>query len=164
MPLAIVVPGNGRLRADGVYEITDGCRALVAEAGRLAREHGADVVVLTGWSPTSGPSEAEQMRDAWEGPPIELVLEPTATTTAENASRTLPLLVERGIDRAIVVVAPVHRARARFFFTKLYRPHGIATTFVTAAVATTARSLAWELAAMTVRRSQLRMARQELRG
>ena len=39
------------------------------------------------------------MRAAWQGPAVELVVEPTASITAENAARTLPLLLERG-DRA----------------------------------------------------------------
>ena len=38
------------------------------------------------------------MRAAWRGPDVELVVEPTASITAENAARTLPLLVERGVD------------------------------------------------------------------
>ena len=164
MPTAIVVPGNGRVADDGVYRITAGCRTLVAEAERLAREHGAATVVFSGWSPAAGPSEAEQMRDAWAGPAVELVVEPTATSTAENAARTVPLLAARGIDRAIVVVAPVHRARARFFFRRLYRARGIEATVVTAPVPASLRAIAWELAAFSIRRAQLRMVEQELRG
>ena len=163
MPTAIVVPGNGRADASGTYRITDACRALVAQAERLAREQHPSVVVFSCWSPTSGPTEAEQMRDAWVGPDVELVVEPTATSTAENAARTLPLLVERGIDRAFVVTTPVHRARARWFFRRLYRPRGIETILVTAPVRTTLRALVWEVAAHSIRKAQLRMAEQELR-
>src|SRR3954452_21332656 len=160
MPTAIVVLGDGRADGRRTYRSTDTCRALVAEARRLAREQHPDVVVLTGWSPTSGPTEAEQMRDAWAGPDVELLLETRATSTAENASRTLPMLLERGIDRAFVVVAPVHRLRARWFFTKLYRPRGIETLIVTARVPATFRSVAWELAAFSIRRAQLRVVEQ----
>ena len=39
------------------------------------------------------------MRDAWRGPAVELVVEPTARHTAENAARTLPLLLERDVGR-----------------------------------------------------------------
>ena len=39
------------------------------------------------------------MRDAWRGPAVELVVEPSASVTAENAARTLPLLVSRGVER-----------------------------------------------------------------
>src|SRR5215831_1075247 len=100
MSVAIVVPGHGSFRPGGRYRITDRCLRVLAAAIE------PDAVVLSGWSPVAGPSEAEQMRDAWRGPDIELVLEPTARITAENASRTLPLLLARGVDRAVVVCAP----------------------------------------------------------
>jgi uncharacterized SAM-binding protein YcdF (DUF218 family) len=163
MRTAIVVPGNGRVAEDGVYRITDGCRALVVEAERLARDHDAAAVVFSGWSPSGGPSEAEQMRDAWAGPAVELVVEPTATSTAENAARTVPLLVERGIERAFVVCAPVHRKRAHFFFRRLYGKRRIEATVVAARVPVSLRALAWEVAAFSIRRAQLRMVEQELR-
>jgi uncharacterized SAM-binding protein YcdF (DUF218 family) len=164
MRTAIVVPGNGRLADDGVYRITDSCRALVVEAERLAREHDADAVVFSGWSPSGGPTEAEQMRDAWAGPGVELVVEPTATSTAENAARTVPLLLERGIERAFVVCAPVHRKRAQFFFRRLYGRRRIETTIVAARVPVSLRALAWEVAAFSIRRAQLRIVEQELRS
>jgi uncharacterized SAM-binding protein YcdF (DUF218 family) len=163
MRTAIVVPGNGRVEADGIYRITDACRALVVEAERLAREHDVAAVVFTGWSPSGGPSEAEQMRDAWAGPEVELVVEPTATNTAENAARTVPLLAERGVERALVVCTPVHRKRARFFFRRLYGRQGIEATVVAARVPVSLRALAWEVAAFSIRRAQLRMVEQELR-
>ena len=34
------------------------------------------------------------MKAAWRGPDVELVVEPTAAVTAQNAARTLPLLLE----------------------------------------------------------------------
>src|SRR4051794_25504515 len=120
MGLAIVVPGSGSLGRDGVYRITERCRRVVGGAGRLADELEPELVVFSGWSPVGGPSEAEQMRDAWAGPPVELVAETTARTTAQNASRTLPLLLVHGVERAVVVCAPLHAARARFFFRGLY--------------------------------------------
>jgi uncharacterized SAM-binding protein YcdF (DUF218 family) len=160
--LAIVVPGSARFDVDGSYRITAGCRRVVREAERLAARRGSRLVVLSGWSPTPGPSEAEQMRDAWRGPDVELVLEQTATVTAQNASRTLPLLVERDVRRAIVVCAPVHLYRTRFFFRRLYAAHGIATEFHVAPVAPDLSALVWELSALTVRRAQLRAAQAEL--
>ena len=103
---AIVVLGNGGRRR-GSPSITRACLELVREAERLAANQAVDVVVLTGGS-RGGPSEAEQMRAAWQRPAVELVVEPTAWITAENAARTLPLLLERGIERAVVVCAPLH--------------------------------------------------------
>lgn len=158
---AIVVLGSGgnHLRR---RTISDACRGLVRAAERLV-EHGVgDVVVLTGGAREGRSTEAEQMRTAWSGPDVELVLEPTAATTAENAARTLPLLLEHGIERAVVVCAPLHYYRARFFFSRLYAPHGIEVLFETAAVAQGPRAFAWEIGAAAVCRRQLRAAQAEL--
>jgi uncharacterized SAM-binding protein YcdF (DUF218 family) len=158
MRTAIVVPGHavgGR--------ISSLCLALVREAERIAATTPVDAVVFSGWAPRGGESEAEQMRAAWCGPDVELVLERTARVTAENAARTLPLLLERGIERALVVCAPLHRHRARFFFSRLYSSHGIATEFRVVAAGRTLRALAWEVGATTALRRHLRAAREELR-
>lgn len=158
MRTAIVVPGHARRG-----RISDVCISLVREAERIAAASGVDAVVFSGGSVRGGEPEAEQMRDAWRGPGVELVVEPTASVTAENAARTLPLLLERGIDRAIVVCAPLHVYRARFFFSRLYGAAGVATEFRTVAVGRTLRALAWELGAAPGVRRQLRSARAELK-
>jgi uncharacterized SAM-binding protein YcdF (DUF218 family) len=160
MRTAIVVLGNGGRRR-GSPSITRACLELVREAGRIAASEPVDVVVFTGGS-RGGPSEAEQMRAAWQGPAVELVVEPTASITAENAARTLPLVLERGIERAVVVCAPLHVYRTRYFFSRLFEPHGIQTSFHIAPVEQGARAIAWEIAAAAVCRRQLRAARAEL--
>jgi uncharacterized SAM-binding protein YcdF (DUF218 family) len=159
---AIVVPGHGRLHRDGVYRISARCHRLVREAERLAERLPAETVVFSGWSPSGGPSEAEQMRTLWRGPEVELVIEPTARVTAENAGRTLPLLVERGIRRAVVVCAPLHLVRAHYLFSRLYADAGIETKFRMARIVPSPYALAWELGALWVRRAQLRAVRAEL--
>lgn len=159
---AIVVPGNGGFGADGAYLITARCRRLVAEAERLAERYAPRAVVFSGWAPDGSASEAEQMREAWQGREVELVVEPTATITAENAARTLPLLLERGVERALVVCTPLHLYRARYFFRRLYAAHGIETRFRAAPVAPTLHALAWELVALTARSRQLHAAEAEL--
>jgi uncharacterized SAM-binding protein YcdF (DUF218 family) len=159
---AIVVPGHGTRSRDGAYRISGTCVALVREAERIAHDVRARAVVFSGWAPSGSPSEAEQMRALWRGPDVELVLEPTARVTAQNASRTVPLLVERGIRRAIVVVAPLHLYRSRFFFTRLYHASGIDTEFRVARAPRTMRGLLWELAAAAVCRHQLKAASGEL--
>jgi uncharacterized SAM-binding protein YcdF (DUF218 family) len=159
---AIVVPGNGAFDIDGAYRITARCRRVVAEAERLAARYSPRAVVFSGWSPDGSTSEAEQMCAAWRGPDVELVVEPTATITAENAARTLPLLLERGIEQALVVTTPLHLYRARYFFRRLYTAHGIETRFRVAPVAPSLHMLGWELVAMTARDRQLRAAEAEL--
>lgn len=158
MRTAIVVPGHARRG-----RISDVCISLVREAERIAEASQIAAVVFSGGSVRGGEPEAEQMRDAWRGPDVELVVEPTAAVTAENAARTLPLLLERGIDRALVVCAPLHLYRARFFFSRLYGAAGVTTEFRTVAVGRTLRALAWELGAAPGVRRQLRSARAELK-
>jgi uncharacterized SAM-binding protein YcdF (DUF218 family) len=159
---AIVVPGHRSLGSDGVHRISRRCERLVREAEALASTGGAEVVVFSGWSSTGGPSEAEQMRDAWRGPPVELVVEPTARNTAENAARTLPLLRERGVGRAVVVCAPSHLPRTRLLFGRLYRSSGIDVAFRAAPLAPSLRSIAWEIAAFPFLPVQLRHAKSDL--
>ncbi|MGZ8694598.1 MAG: YdcF family protein [Gaiellaceae bacterium] len=162
---AVVVLGNESRGPGGVYRISTACVRLVRETERLAALEGVRAVVFTGRTRGTGPSEAEQMRDEWRGPAdVEVVVEPTAARTAENASRTLPLLAERGIKRALVVCTAFHRHRTRYFFSRLYAAAGIETQLHAVPVARTARALAWELGALPACRRQLRAARTELAG
>jgi uncharacterized SAM-binding protein YcdF (DUF218 family) len=156
-PLALVVPGHSHGRS-----ISGTCRQLVAEAERLAEQLRPELVVFSGWSPAGGVPEAEQMRLLWRGPDLDLLVEPTAATTAQNAARTLPLLLERGIGQALVVCAPLHRHRVRWFFGRLYEARGIETSIHAPRIRPTPFALAWELAALTVRSRQLRAAEAEL--
>jgi uncharacterized SAM-binding protein YcdF (DUF218 family) len=159
---AIVVPGHGWPDLAGVHRISGRCLRLVGEAEQLVSSMDADLVVFSGWSPTGGPSEAEQMRDAWRGPAVELVVEPTAASTAQNAARTLPLLLERGVSRAVVVCAPPHLPRTRLVFRRLYRGSGVEVGFRAASLVPTIRAVAWELLALPFLPLQLHAARSEL--
>jgi uncharacterized SAM-binding protein YcdF (DUF218 family) len=150
---AIVVPGH-----HGPERLAD----LVREAEQIAQSSDVDVVVFTGWARRGGMTEAEQMHAAWRGPEAELVLEPTASVTAENATRTVPLLLERDVGRAVVVCAPLHLYRTRYFFTRLYGAYGIATEFRVARTRRSVGALLWEVAAATACRRQLRAAKAEL--
>jgi uncharacterized SAM-binding protein YcdF (DUF218 family) len=150
---AVVVPGHHE---------GERCVLLVRAAERVAQSEPVDVVVFTGYARRGGVSEAEQMRAAWRGQDVELLVEPTASSTVENASRTLPVLLGRGIRRAIVVCAPLHLYRTRFFFTRLYGAYGIETDFRVASTRRTLGALLWEVGAATAARRQLRAARAEL--
>ncbi|TML97308.1 MAG: YdcF family protein [Actinobacteria bacterium] len=161
---ALVVLGSSRRHRSGAYRISAACRRVVAHAARLAERLEPQLVVFSGWAPDGGSSEAEQMRALWRHPDGELILEETASTTAENAARTLPLVRDRDIERVVVVCTPLHRYRARWFFRHLYGAHGIDTTFEAPRVLPTPSSFMWELGAMTVRSRQLRAAEEELKG
>jgi len=161
-PVALVVLGSSRRDRAGAYHISRACRRVVAQAAQLAERLEPRVVVFSGWAPNGGASEAEQMQKLWRGPEVDLVLEPTASTTAENAARTLPLLPEHEIEHAVVICTPPHVYRARWFFRRLYAAHGIQTTFAAPRVVPTPSAVIWELGALTVRSRQLRAAEEEL--
>ena len=161
-PIALVVLGSSRRDRTGAYKISRGCRQVVAHAAQLADRLNPAVVIFSGWAPNGGLSEAEQMVALWRGSETELVLEPTASTTAENAARTLPPLLERGIEHATVVCTPLHVYRARWFFRRLYTSHGIRTSFESPRIVPTPSAFIWELGALTVRSRQLREAEEEL--
>ena len=137
---------------------------MVAHAAQLAERHEPQLVVFSGWAPDGGVSEAEQMRALWRDSRGELLLEETASTTAENAARTLPLLRERGLDEVIVVCTPLHLYRTRWFFRRLYGAEGVRTSFESPRILPTPSSFMWELGALTVRARQLRAAEEELKG
>ena len=155
--VGLVVLGHSRGE-----RISSTCRRLVGKAERLAQQLRPDAVIFSGWSRVGAVSEAEQMRELWRGPAAELVVEPTAATTAQNAARTLPLVLERRLEHVVVVSAPLHRYRVQWFFRRLYDAHGIATSFHVARIPPTPFALAWELGALSVRSRQLRAARAEL--
>ena len=103
------------------------------------------------------------MLAAWPGRrDVDLLAEPTARITAQNASRSLPLLLERGVREATVVCSTLHAPRVRYFFCELYGRFGIECAVRTAWTLPTPRALAWELGAMAVLRRQRRAAVAEL--
>jgi hypothetical protein len=105
------------------------------------------------------------MLAAWPGRrDVELVAESTARSTAANASRSLPMLVERGIGRATVICAPAHARRARYLFRRVYAAFGVECDVIAAWRVATPAALAWELAALTVAPRQRLAALAELHG
>ena len=154
--MAIVVPGHGR-SSDGEHRISARCLRLVAAAEQLAEQLDPATVVFTGWS------EAEQMRDAWRGPDVELVVEPTAKHTGENASRTVQLLRERGVDQAVVVCTATHSLRVRLLFGRIYGERGIAVRYRVVRGRRIVRAIVWEALALPFVPLQLVAAELELR-
>jgi len=159
--LAIVVPGASVRGRDGSWRLSPSCLACIAAAERLAGELAPAAVVFTGYAPPGGrETEAAQMLAAWNGSAgPELVVEPWARNTAENAGRTLPLLREREIAAAVVVCSWIHQGRVRFFFRRLYRDAGIPATIIPVRGGLSARAVLWELVAVTVAWSQRRRVR-----
>jgi hypothetical protein len=160
---AIVVPGSGRIDAEGSYRIGPRARACVRTAARLARRRRPEVVVLSGWSPVGGATEAQQMLEVWDGPDdVEVVLEPSATITAENMSRSLPHLLARNVRETTIVCGVLHLPRVRYHFGGVYPRHGIRCSYSLTAQLPTPPALAWEAAAVLVMRRQRQAALAEL--
>ena len=104
------------------------------------------------------------MRGAWPGRlDVELLVEPTARTTAQNAARSLRLLLEREIGRATVVCAAHHALRVRYFFGALYERYGVACEVQPGRWSFSPGPLVHELGALTVMRRQRAAALSELR-
>jgi DUF218 domain len=160
---ALVLPGQGDLLEDGAYRLTTRCVRLLEQAAELAERRRPRVVVFTGWSPYGGESEAAQMLAAWPGRrDVALVAEETAATTAQNAARTLPLLLERGVRSATVLCTPLHRLRVAYFFRGIYGRFGVECRFSSPACGFSAEALAWEVLALSVARRQRRAVLAEL--
>jgi uncharacterized SAM-binding protein YcdF (DUF218 family) len=160
---ALLIPGSGTVDSDGRYLIGPRALRCLAAGARLAERRAPQLIILSGWSPVGGPSEAHQMHDAWPGRrDVELVVEPTARITAENMSRSLPLLLERGIEEVTVVCGALHLPRVRYFFGSVYPRHGIRCRYAITRQLPTPATLAWEAAAYMVARGQRRAALAEL--
>jgi hypothetical protein len=160
---AIVVPGQGSFDPEGTYTLSRGCNRVLALAAELAERRRPSVVVLSGWAPYGGESEAAQMLAAWEGRrDVELLAEETAVNTSQNMARVLPLLLARGVEEATIVCAPAHRLRCHYFFGAVYPRFGVRCTYHSPRLRTSAGALAWEAAALTLIRRQRRNAVAEL--
>jgi uncharacterized SAM-binding protein YcdF (DUF218 family) len=160
---AILVPGSGRRDSEGAYRIGGRAQACVAAAARLAERHPPRLVLFTGYSPVGGPSEAEQMLDAWPGSrEIELLTETTARITAENMSRSLPLLLERRITDVTLVCGALHLPRVRYFFGGVYPRYGVRCHYAVTRQLPTPRAVAWEAGAIPLARRQRAVALTEL--
>jgi uncharacterized SAM-binding protein YcdF (DUF218 family) len=124
--VAIVVLGYHDLGSGTEHAISAICRAGVRRAEQLAADPRARAVIFTGWSFDGGPSEADQMLAIWNGRrDIELIREPKAENTAENAVRSLEIIRDLGeVDEVLVVCSIPHLPRVLFFFDRLYRQFG----------------------------------------
>jgi len=130
------------------------CAARLARAAELTTEH--DIVVLSGWSRVSGRrSEAELMAEAWSGAAGELVLDPDASTTAENAANAVGDILRASADQVVVVTSRWHAARARAAFRWLLRGRGVRVLVATPDEAGSARERLRELALWPLLPAQL---------
>lgn len=104
----IVVPGAGRLDCRGRYVLSASADGRLAVAEALAWSNRRAVVILSGWSGGhAAPTEAEQLRDAWNGPlDTLLLLDTAARTTAENAVNAVLLASSLSGCHELIFIAP----------------------------------------------------------
>ena len=119
-----VVLGHREPGVSPEHRISSESRARLRHAARLAQETPIRAVILTGYTSTGGLSEAEQMKSAWDEHEAPALLEEAGRDTAENASRSLPILLALGEARNILVISSGWHIRVPWFFAP-YRDFGL---------------------------------------
>jgi glucosamine-6-phosphate deaminase len=124
----IVVLGHRDAGVSAEHQISAESRARLRHGLRLARRRPVRAVVLTGYTSTGGLSEAEQMKTAWDEHVAPALLEVAGRDTAENASRTLPILLALGEAARVTVVSSPWHLRVPWFFAP-YRDFGLDVSY-----------------------------------
>lgn len=123
-----VVLGHREPGISAEHRISAESRARLRHAVALARRAPPRAVVLTGYTSTGGLSEAEQMKATWPEDAAPALLEVAGRDTAENASRSLPIVLALGEARHVVVVSSAWHVRVPFFFAP-YRRFGLRVSY-----------------------------------
>jgi glucosamine-6-phosphate deaminase len=123
-----IVLGHREPGISAEHRISAHSRARLRRAARLCKQGAVRAVVLTGFTHTGGLSEAEQMALEWPVGDVPVLLEVAGRNTAENASRSLPLVLAEGGVRRVSVVTSVWHLRTPYFFAP-YRSYGLALRF-----------------------------------
>jgi len=124
-----IVLGHRRPGMSAEHRISHESLERLQRAERLVHGHPTRAVVLTGYTATGGLSEAEQMALSWRDPAVPFLLEVAGRDTAENATRSLPLVLALGGVRRVSVVTSAWHVRTPFFFAP-YRRHGLSVDWV----------------------------------
>jgi hypothetical protein len=124
----LVVLGHREPGISAEHRISDESRARLRNAARLARRRPFRAAVLSGYTSAGGLSEAEQLKQSWPEHLAPALLEVAGRTTAENASRSLPLILALGGVRHVVVVSSTWHLRVPYFFAP-YRRFGLRVAY-----------------------------------
>jgi uncharacterized SAM-binding protein YcdF (DUF218 family) len=109
---------------ESAHELHPVCLARLGRAAELSTSE--DVVVLSGWARDDvHRSEAELMAAAWSGTAAEVVVDPVARTTVENAHNALNDVFRVGASEIVVVTSSWHAPRAWTAFRWFVRFTGI---------------------------------------
>ena len=119
-----IVLGHREPGISAEHRISAHSRARMARAAALCRQTPVRAVLLTGYTHTDGLSEAEQMGREWPLADVPVLLEVAGRNTAENASRSLPIVLALGVAERVSVVTSAWHLRAPYFFAP-YRRFGL---------------------------------------
>jgi glucosamine-6-phosphate deaminase len=125
---ALIVLGHRDPGVAPEHRISPQSRARLRLALRLARATPVRAVILTGFTSSGGLSEAEQMKAAWDDHEAPALLEVAGRNTAENASRSLPIILALGEARRVTVVSSAWHLRVPWFFAP-YRGFGLDVSY-----------------------------------
>jgi glucosamine-6-phosphate deaminase len=159
---AVIVLGHREPGVSVEHRISAESLARLRIGRRECEDGRARLVVLTGYTRTGGLSEAEQMQAKWDLPDVAPLLEDAGRNTAENASRSLPIVRAVGDIRRVTVVTSAWHIRAPYFFAP-YRRFGLRLSFRFTPHGLSARVLREELRGLRAMRSQRRRAMGEMR-
>jgi len=123
-----VVLGHREPSISAEHRISHESLGRLHRAEWIARRRPTLTAVLTGYTSTAGLSEAEQMRAAWSVVDVPPLLEVAGRDTAENATRSLPLVLALGDARRVTVVTSAWHVRAPYHFLA-WRRYGLEVDF-----------------------------------
>jgi len=124
----LIVLGHREPGISAEHRISSESRARLRHASGLARRTPVRAVILTGYTSTGGLSEAEQMKTAWNEHRAPALLEVAGRDTAENASRSLPILLALHEARHVTVISSAWHVRVPWFFAP-YRSFGLRVSY-----------------------------------
>jgi glucosamine-6-phosphate deaminase len=153
----LIVLGHREPTISPEHRISPESRARLRRAARECTQDPPRAVILTGYTRSGGLSEAEQMEEEWSVPDVPALLEDAGRNTAENASRSLPLIRAIGEIRKITVVTSTWHLRAPYFFAP-YRALGLRLSFLRTARGRWPRMLWHELREAPAMRRERRAA------
>lgn len=160
---AVVVLGHREPGVSAEHRISDESRARIQRAVKACHDHPPRTVILTGFTRTPrGRSEAEQMKAEWPLADVPALLENAGRNTAENATRSLPIVRAIGDLRRVTVVTSAWHIRAPYFFWP-YRALGLRLSFRTEVGGPWLRPLLSEVAGLRSIRAQRRRAMTTMR-
>jgi glucosamine-6-phosphate deaminase len=155
---AVVVLGHRERGVSPEHRISDESLQRLRRAVEVCRRAPPRAVILTGYTRTlHGLSEAEQMKAEWPLEDVPALLEDAGRNTAENATRSLPLIRAIGEVRRVAVVTSVWHIRTPYFFAP-YRAFGLRLSFAPEAQGPWLRPLLSELPGLSAMRTQRRLA------